>query len=154
MKCEALRNKLHKYPIPDWKKIGPYSDFSLLYHLESGLTDACQIAESIAEHARPVLAGQPLRILDFGAGLCRILRYLVQFVGEHNYSASEVNPLAIAWAKNVYPEVNFLMAKSTPPLELPSSSLDVPYAWSIFSHYAEDLRLTWLKELARCLKPG
>ena len=151
---EKLRLKLHRYPMPEWEKMGQYSDFSLLYHLESGLSNACQIAESIATHARAESSKSPLAILDFGAGLCRILRYLVQFVPEHCYYASEVNPLAINWGKQTFSPVNFLLTGTEPPLALPDSSLDVAYAWSIFSHYAEELHLKWLEELARVLKPG
>ncbi len=154
VKSETLRQKLHAHPIPDWNAIGQYSDFSLLYHLESGLTNATLIAETIAAHAAPAAPGKQLAVLDFGAGLGRILRYLYQFVPEHSYAASEVNPLAVDWAKQVYREANVFKTDSQPPLPLPSASIDVAYAWSIFSHYAEELHLQWLKELARVLKPG
>lgn len=151
-KSPELRARLHKYAIPDWESIGEYSDFSLLYHLESGLTDAWQVSTSISTHA----TNQPnqLVVFDFGAGLCRILRYLAQFAPEHRYIASEVNSLAVAWGRATFPEAQFLHALTVPPLDLPTSCLDVVYAWSIFSHFTEDLHSRWLKEIARLLKPG
>ena len=49
---------------------------------------------------------------------------------------------------------HFEKVPPSPPTTLPSSSFDVVYAYSVFSHLNEAVGLAWVKELARALRPG
>jgi len=148
---ETLRQKLHRYPMPVIE-LAPYSEASLLYHLQSGLTNAREISEYMAEHfASP---SRRLAVLDFGCGMCRILRYLMQFVPQHVYYACDVNDPAIQWDRRTFLAANFLRIGAEPPVRLPDASMDVIYAFSIFTHYSEAVHLRWMEDLARLLKPG
>lgn len=147
-----LRLKLHTFPIPELE-IGPYSDGSMMYHLQSGLTDAMSIAGYLARHLRHN-AGRSSRILDFGCGLARILRYFIEFAPENLYYACDTNDKAISWGASAFPRAKFIQMNATPPLPLKSGLLDAAYAFSIFTHYNEPVHLDWLEELARVLRPG
>lgn len=149
---ESLRAKLHPFPIPDIDSAGRYSDSSLQYHLGSGLKDARGVATFLQQFGD--VGSRKQRILDFGCGLGRLLRYMVQFAPQHDYVASEVNPRAVEWLRSVYKQVNVLQADPAPPLPLADASIDAAYAFSIFTHFSEPLHQRWLAELARVIRPG
>ena len=96
----------------------------------------------------------PLDILDFGCGASRILRYFPMFKPEHNYYAAEVNPACIRHVKEVVPSVQTTLLTSNPPSDLTDASIDVAYAWSIWTHFDEPTGRAWLEELHRVLRPG
>ena len=52
------------------------------------------------------------------------------------------------------PAIEFLQSPEEPPLPYGDQSLDVVYAISIWSHFAEPAALAWLDEMHRLLRPG
>jgi hypothetical protein len=114
IKSEKLRDKLHRHPFPDIGKLGIYSDFSLEYHLAGGLTNAIQISAKAENHHHSMSSAA--RVLDFGCGTSRILRYLVEFLPGPQYYASEVFLENVRWGQWAFPEVTYLHQNSFPPL--------------------------------------
>lgn len=151
IKSERLRHKLHQHPFPDISKLGRYSDSNLEYHVGGGLSNAIQISSKAEKHHHPF--GATGRVLDFGCGTSRILRYFVEFLPGPQYYASEVFVESIKWGKHAFPEVIYLLQDNVPPLDIEDSSLDIIYAYSIFTHFEETLHLKWLSELHRLLQP-
>lgn len=92
------------------------------------------------------------KILDLGCGNGRYLDY---FEGkEVNYSGVDNSEKLIELAKNRYPKANFQVADA---LNLPFSDdfFDEVFSVAVFHHIpSEKLRVDFLKEAKRVLKPG
>ncbi len=103
-------------------------------------------------------AGRPLeresRVLDFGCGWGRILRFFLREVASQNLYGVDVDPDVIAVCKSLFSHGQFETVPAQAPTQLPSESFDVIYAYSVFSHLNEEISLQWFKEFARLLKPG
>ena len=151
IKSKRLRDKLHQHPFPDIHSVGVYSDDSLEYHVGGGLANAMQITSKAEKHHHPFeFASQ---VLDFGCGTSRILRYMIEFCPGPKYFASEVVPENIKWGQYAFSEVTYLLQGNSPPIEMQDGSFEIIYAYSIFTHFEEDLHRLWLAELHRLLQP-
>jgi SAM-dependent methyltransferase len=92
--------------------------------------------------------------LDFGCSSGRVVRVLAAAYPDIEWHGCDPNALAITWATENLPEINFFVSGDAPPLPLPNESLDLVYAISIWSHFAPELGLSWFDEVARLLHPG
>lgn len=150
IKSKTLREKLHSHPFPDINSLGRYSDSDIEYHVGGGLTTAMEICSRAEKHNRPFQSAS--EILDFGCGTSRILRYMVEYLPGPRYHGSEVFRDTIEWGNKVFPEISYLHQNNHPPIGFPNEKFDIIYAYSIFTHFEEDLHLQWLSELHRILK--
>lgn len=102
--------------------------------------------------------GTPLaksqRVLDFGCGWGRIVRFFLKDLDGHRLHGIDCYPeaLELARANNRY--CRFDRVDPHPPTELPANSYDLVYAFSVFSHLSEAAHKAWLAEFRRLLKPG
>jgi len=151
IKSKELRDKLHRHPFPDTSRVGIYSDVSLEHHVGGGLANAMEITSKAEKHGHPFESAA--KILDFGCGTSRILRYMIEFCPGPRYFGSEVVPENIKWGKSAFPEVTYLLQGNSPPVEMQDSSFEIIYAYSIFTHLEENLHRLWLSELRRLLQP-
>lgn len=139
------------YPV-EIGKIGYMSDQDLGYAIRGGFNCATLVADYMNKYCS---LPQNAEILDFGSGTLRVCRYLIQFMGNFKYSACDVNSFSIKWAEKEFEErANVFLMGNKPPLTLGSESMNFVFAWSIFSHYSENIHQAWLKELHRILRPG
>jgi len=152
MKSKELRDKLHKHPFPDITRVGVYSDVSLEHHVGGGLANAMQITSKAEKYNHPFEFAS--KVLDFGCGTSRILRYMIEFCPGPQYFASEVVHENIRWGQTAFPEVTYIHQGNHPPLGMQDCSFDLIYAYSIFTHFEKHLHLLWLSELHRLLQPG
>lgn len=105
-----------------------------------------------AKHGRPIQ--QHSRILDFGCGWGRILRFFLRDVAPGNVMGVDVMPMAIDLCKKTNPWATFSLVPSFPPTELPDDHFDLIYLYSVFSHLSEKACDAWITEFRRILKPG
>jgi SAM-dependent methyltransferase len=104
--------------------------------------------------------GRPLRILDFGCGCGRVLRYMGEIAGAATFHATDIDREAIAWCEaNFGGEVrrgrfSFIVNQDHPPSPFDSDYFDLVYGISVFTHLPEGLQLEWLAELRRITRPG
>ncbi|MBA9024630.1 glycosyltransferase involved in cell wall biosynthesis/GT2 family glycosyltransferase/SAM-dependent methyltransferase [Aminobacter ciceronei] len=94
------------------------------------------------------------KVLDFGAGWGRIMRCFLREVlpsGLHGVDTSD-RFLGAARQTGVPGTFNLIQPDGSLPFE--SNSLDIVYAYSVFSHLPEHIQKIWLTEIARVLKPG
>lgn len=150
IKSKELRDKLHNHSFPDISKIGIYSDSDIVYHVGGGLATAIEISAKSEQHNHPFESAG--KVLDFGCGTSRVLRYMVEFLPGPQYYGSEVFRDNIDYGKSVFPEVIYLHHDNHPSIDVPDRTFDIIYAYSIFTHLEEKLHLKWLSELHRILQ--
>lgn len=94
------------------------------------------------------------RVLDFGCGWGRIIRFFLKDVKPENLFGVDVDPEMIDFCNNLLGYGNYVVVHPEPPTEFPAGSMDIVCAYSVFSHLAEPVHLKWIEEFSRILKPG
>jgi SAM-dependent methyltransferase len=92
--------------------------------------------------------------LDFGCSSGRVVRFLAAWRPSVRWLGCDPNAEAIAWAQAHLRGIELFVSPHQPPLGLETGSLELVYAISIWSHFAEAAALRWLDELHRLLAPG
>lgn len=102
-------------------------------------------------------AGVPIpslgRVLDFGCGVGRVMRYWHGRPGLEVFG-TDIDPASIAWARENLPFTWFDVNKLDPELSYADGYFGLVYAQSVFAHLPEALQQPWLRELQRVLRPG
>lgn len=93
------------------------------------------------------------RVMDFGCGFGRILRFFMKDVAPGNLIGTDVYLYFIEICKNIFQDILFDLNDPFPPLHYPDNFFDIIYAYSVFSHLSEEAHLQWLKEFHRLVKP-
>jgi len=93
-------------------------------------------------------------VLDFGFGWGRHLRLFLKDVPPERLCGIDVDEVLVDNAKWTLPGIRFEASGALPPATLDDSSLDLVYAYSVFSHLAEHAHQAWVTELHRLLRPG
>jgi SAM-dependent methyltransferase len=94
------------------------------------------------------------RILDFGCGWGRIIRFFLKEVKADNLHGIDVTPQMIDFCRELFRYGNFSICNPLPPTEFADESFDIIYAYSVFSHLSESVHIRWVEEFSRILKPG
>lgn len=94
------------------------------------------------------------RVLDFGCGFGRLLRFFMKDAAPGNLVGTDVDDGFISICRELFQGGTFDINKPFPPLSYADASFDIIYAYSVFSHLAEDAHRQWLKEFRRILRPG
>jgi SAM-dependent methyltransferase len=137
-------------PAPDWQAAFVGSSGV------SALHEAFQFYRLITGQAREL--GQPLnrasRVLDFGCGWGRYIRFFMKCVASNNLFGVDVDPDMIGFCKISGLPAQFSTVPPFGPTGFEAKSFDLIYAYSVFSHLAEPAHLAWLQEFCRILRPG
>lgn len=94
----------------------------------------------------------PADVLDFGCGLGRTLRFVVD--GTWRLSGCDVDAEQVTWCRRAFPGLDLRVNAPSPPLPWSADSFDALWAVSVFTHFAESEQDAWADELARVLRPG
>jgi SAM-dependent methyltransferase len=94
------------------------------------------------------------RVLDFGCGCGRTLRWLIPEYSNVEFHGIDVDSEAVHWCKRHLRAGQFAQGSFEPPLEYPDGYFDLVYAISVFTHLDRTRQDLWLGELRRILKPG
>jgi ubiquinone/menaquinone biosynthesis C-methylase UbiE len=93
-------------------------------------------------------------ILDWGCGSARLARHVVKALGARNkFTGVDIDSYAVEWSNQNVGNY-FSTCDIDPPLAVKSHSVDLVYAYSVFTHMAEENFKKWLTEMARVIKPG
>jgi SAM-dependent methyltransferase len=131
-------------------QIGP-SHADARVFLESGRVQARLIRDLLHENGTSI---EDLdAILDWGCGCGRVLRHW-SALDQTRVLGCDINPKMIDWCRRNLPFAEVAVTGLDPPLPYEDSSLDLMYAFSVFTHLAEDLQHAWIRESLRVLKPG
>lgn len=93
------------------------------------------------------------RVLDFGCGCGRTLRYLLPEAEHSEIWGCDIDGTSIDWLDDhLSPPMHFFQNRVEPPIAQAEGVFDFIYALSVFSHLT-DAWSAWLLELRRLLKP-
>lgn len=120
-------------------------------HGEETLREAFSFYRTVTRAASSL---RPKVALDFGCGWGRITRFFIKDFNKD--SLFGVDPLqeVIDVCRTTNHWATFEQINLHPPISLPDSSLDLVFAFSVFSHLTEEVHLEWIEEFARLLRPG
>lgn len=94
------------------------------------------------------------KILDFGCGWGRYIRYFLKdTLASHLYGV-DVDPIMIDACKESFPYGNFHTVSPFPPTNLPDGHFDLIFAYSVFSHLSAAAADAWIVEFSRILAPS
>lgn len=111
------------------------------------------VHDMAAKYDKPI--GLKTRVLDFGVSWGRILRFFARDTATSCLYGVDIEERFLEFARRDLPrDVNLERITSEPPLPFPEASIDVIYAYSVFSHLPQDLADAWVADFARVLKPG
>jgi SAM-dependent methyltransferase len=137
----------------------PPLEYQVGTHGTSGrvaLAEAGRFVETVDRYAvregRPI--GESTRVLDFGCGWGRMLRFWLNRVDSQNLHGVDVRDESVAMARRLNPFATFSAVDAMPPMPFDDESFDVVVAYSVFSHLSEAVSRAWITELARVLKPA
>ena len=120
-------------------------------HGEQTLREAFSFYRTVTRAASSI---RPKVALDFGCGWGRITRFFIKDFGKN--SLLGVDPLqeVIDICRTTNHWATFEQIDLHPPISLPDRSVDLIFAFSVFSHLTEAVHLEWIEEFARLLTPG
>lgn len=94
------------------------------------------------------------RVLDFGIGWGRIIRFFLKDIEEYNLHGVDVDSDILKVCKQIGIPGIYTKVEPSGPTGFDNESFDLIYAYSVFSHLSESVHLEWIKELSRILKRG
>lgn len=120
-------------------------------HGEQTLREAFSFYRVVSQAAS---SSRPKVAMDFGCGWGRMTRFFIKDFPKDKLFG--VDPLSevIEASRATNPWATFEEIDLHPPINLPSSSVDLIFAFSVFSHLTEGLHLEWIEEFARLLRRG
>lgn len=94
------------------------------------------------------------RVLDFGCGAGRTLRHFLEEAKRCTFYGCDIDQPSLDWfSARFSPPFELLHNGDRPPINLPSGSIDLIYAISVFTHITVEWS-AWLVELHRLLAPN
>jgi SAM-dependent methyltransferase len=94
------------------------------------------------------------RILDFGVGWGRLYRVMLNHVKPTTLVGADIDQMCVDLCSSAMSYGTFVRNGISPPLDFASHTLDLIYAYSVFSHLAPEVAGDWMKEFRRVLRPG
>lgn len=95
-----------------------------------------------------------VRVLDFGCGAGRIIRWLDDAAEQCEVWGADLSADHIIWLQQHFsPPFKFVTVTAAPHLPFEDNYFDLIYCFSVFTHI-DDLADAWLLELKRILKRG
>jgi SAM-dependent methyltransferase len=123
---------------------------------EQALSEGFQFYRVVKRYAAEL--GCPLRsssrVLDFGCGWGRMLRFFLKEVPESHLYGVDVTSSFIDICTQLVGHANYKAIEPQPPVGFDTATFDVVYAYSVFSHLSESVANLWIREFSRILKPG
>jgi len=137
--------------LPEW----PSSETQSIFVGASGekaLDEAFRFYEVIRDSAGGLKSDT--NVLDFGVGWGRIIRCFYKNVSAQNLHGVDVDPAILEESKRTGVKGDLQQICNDGVLPYADKSMDVAYAFSVFSHLSEKSASHWINELMRVLKPG
>lgn len=138
-------------PFPDGQIQARTNGMSKRETMEHALPCFRSVVRILDKHLRQ--ESQP-RLLDFGCGWGRFLRYFLSLTPSRNLFGADVDEPLLSSVRGCMPYLDCRQFASGEALPFEDASFDVVFANSVFSHLAPDLMRHSLDEIQRCVRPG
>jgi len=102
----------------------------------------------------PDLTMNKYDVLDFGGGWGRVLRFFLREFQPERLTMVDCLTDAVECARSLNSPFTIIHSNVNPPLPLTEDSVGLCYAFSVFSHLAEQQSCDWLRHFANLLVPG
>lgn len=152
MSVESFRRRIKSQTLPPE---------ALIFRIGGSKSSAVfeQIGRTVAQNLTNAIQEIPplkrgARILDFGCGCARVLRYFQPNFTMCKFFGSDIDQEAITWCQEHITDATFVVNNHLPPLPFPEKHFDFIYSISIFTHLPEEMQFAWLEELRRVTKVG
>jgi SAM-dependent methyltransferase len=123
---------------------------------ETALREAFNFWQLLKEYGalldRPLARGT--RMLDFGCGWGRYLRFLCKDVDVANLHGVDVDPGIVQRCRELGLPGQLKPIQPLGTLPYADASIDCVMAYSVFTHLPEHVNLHWKNEIARVVRPG
>jgi SAM-dependent methyltransferase len=138
-------------PVPPQSLWLGYGDTPEEY-LEGGRVDIAMMLDILKNAG--ALEEMLLRVLDFGCGAARMLRYFPYVEGRSELWGVDISAAHITWCQqHLSPPFSFVTTTTAPHLPFEDNYFDLVYCGSVFTHIS-DLADAWFLELRRILRRG
>lgn len=94
------------------------------------------------------------RILEFGCGCGRIMRWMEDLGSTRDLVGTDIDTRAIEWASENLPFARFDVNQGLPPMGYREGEFDLVVNHSVFTHLDEGYQDQWLAELQRIVSPN
>ncbi len=133
--------------------------------IRAGVPDPAEVMDSYRAVGRdsratildllgPTWSFQDKRVLDFGCGSGKVMRHFLAEAEHCELWGCDIDERSVDWINaELHPPLHAFANGEAPPLDQPSSSFDLIWSVSVFTHLT-DHWAGWLAELHRVLKPG
>ncbi|HWC25793.1 MAG TPA: class I SAM-dependent methyltransferase [Solirubrobacteraceae bacterium] len=109
---------------------------------------------TILELLGPSWSFRGKRVLDFGCGSGKVMRHFLPEAEQCELWGCDIDARSVDWINaELHPPLYAFANAEAPPLDQPSSSFDLVWSVSVFTHLT-DHWAGWLAELHRLLRPG
>lgn len=109
-------------------------------------------------HAACSRFGKPLgrttRLLDFGVGWGRIVRFFLRDIAPQNIHGVDVVPQVLGICQALMLVGDYRLVTPRGVFDYPEASFDLVTACSVFSNLSADNGLHWIREMHRVVAPG
>lgn len=152
----ALRDPVLRGLVPP---LPPHALREITAHTEpelflwTGLVDVEALLSVYMQYRGAAAPARP-RLLDFGCGCGRLLRFLTGHDDLFDLHGADVNPAHVAWCADHLPPIRFATTAPRPPAPYADCSFDGIWCLSVFTHLDEAASDAWRAEMARLLVPG
>jgi len=120
--------------------------------LNTGLNCAQNIRSALGRIGKRI--DQFDKILDFGCGCGRILRWFENIENLGVVRGADIDRGAISWCSNKLPFAEFDLVTEDPPLPYEDNAFDLVLCMSVLSHMDLDRQVAWAAELKRVTRPS
>lgn len=115
-------------------------------------------AQNFAEFRAMIERARPLdsirRMLDWGCGSGRLISFFAAYSPIPGLFGCDIDPDAIAWAREHIPGCGFQTVPPEPPTDYPDGHFDLITAFSVLTHLSQGTQDRWMGEMRRLLAPG
>ena len=140
-------------PLPDAELRRITADDEAEMFLWTGLCDVHAFLALLGRHLQSLPDDRRPRLLDFGCGCGRLLRFL-RGTRELELHGVDVNASHVEWCRTHLAPITFTATSVRPPLPFAPGHFDGLWSLSVFTHLDERAGRAWRAELARVLAPG
>jgi len=98
--------------------------------------------------------GKHTVVLDYGCGWGRITRFFLTTYDNGSVHGVDVDPSMIDYCRSLIGVGQYAVTTGRPPLEFPDGSVDLLYAYSVFSHLSPRLQDALVADFHRIVRPG